>query len=71
MVRTDEKLRVLNLSGTEVGDDALAYLSGLSELDTLALENSKVTGAGLKELKPLEPLRVLNLNGCKIAAERT
>ena len=43
------------------------YLSGLAELDTLALENSKVTGAGLKKLKPLEKLRVLNLNGCKIA----
>ena len=42
-------------------------LSGLAELDTLALENSKVTGEGLKKLKPLERLRVLNLNGCKIA----
>ena len=47
-----------------------AVFPGLAELDTLALENSKVTGAGLKELKPLERLRVLNLNGCKIAEER-
>ena len=45
----------------------VADLSGLAELDTLALENSKVTRAGLKKLKPLERLRVLNLNGCKIA----
>ena len=26
-----------------------------------------MTGAGLKKLEPLERLRVLNLNGCKIA----
>ena len=68
-VRNHAKLRVLNLSGTDVGDDALIYLIGLAELDTLALENTKVTGAGLKKLQPLEKLRVLNLNGCKIGGD--
>ena len=39
----------------------------LSNLDTLALEDTKVTGAGLVRLKPLEKLRVLNLSGCTVS----
>ena len=35
------------LSGTSVGDAGFASLKGLGQLNTLVLEKTKVTGAGL------------------------
>ena len=38
----------------------------VAKLEALALENTKVTGPGLADLKGLTRLRVLNLGRCKV-----
>ncbi len=60
-------LRVLNLSGTGVGDDDLAEVARMKALEVLAVQDTKVTGAGLARLQGSQRLNVLNLTNCRIA----
>jgi hypothetical protein len=60
------KLRVLNLSGTDVGDAGLSHLSCLTNLRELRLSATSVTGDGLAHLRGLTNLRVLDLSGTSI-----
>lgn len=43
-------------------DESLAYLSGLTKLKTLSVQNSKVTGPGLAQLNDLNDLISINLS---------
>jgi hypothetical protein len=63
------RLRVLDVGGCGLTDDALAHLEPLTSLETLALQDTKITGAGLAHLSGLSELRVLNLDGCEVTAE--
>jgi Leucine rich repeat/Leucine Rich repeat len=55
-------LKVLNLDGlSSLTDDHLAYLAGLSRLETLFLSKTGVKGPGFVHLKGLSRLRYLSL----------
>ena len=56
----------LNLRGTEVNDDMLASVAGVTSLLRLHLEKTKVTDKGLAHLKGLANLEYLNLYGTEI-----
>lgn len=56
-----KNLRTLNISGTNVDNDALKSIAQLTELRVLNLNNTKITEAGLEQLKPLQKLRNLYL----------
>ncbi len=59
-------LRVLNLSGTRVGDEDMVEVARMKNLEVLALQDTAVTGAGLSRLRGLQKLNVLNLANCRI-----
>ena len=66
-VRALTNLYFLNISGMRLTDDQLQHLSGLTNLDLLALDgNPDLTGANLNELADLKKLRTLVLHGTKI-----
>ena len=46
-------LVILNLYGTQVTDEVLLQLKGMTRLNNLQLGKTKVTGTGLKHLKDL------------------
>lgn len=50
------------VGSTGLGDDGLAGLTGLNNLEILSLEGASVTDAGLVHLEKLPKLRRLNLN---------
>ena len=56
-----ENLVWLHLGGTDVTDEGLPHLAGLSSLTRLHLERTKVSDAGLANLKDLQNLNYLNL----------
>lgn len=56
-----KNLRTLDISGTNVDNDALKSIAQLTELRVLNLNNTKITEAGLEQLKPLQKLRTLYL----------
>ena len=51
----------LHLGGTDVTDNGLPHLAGLTSLTRLHLERTKVSDAGLVHLKDLQNLAYLNL----------
>ncbi|MFP6763746.1 MAG: hypothetical protein VB858_09010 [Planctomycetaceae bacterium] len=53
----------LNLRGTQVDDRGLPHIAGSTGLVRLHLEKTKVTDAGIDQLKKLEKLEYLNLYG--------
>lgn len=62
-------LKLLNLSQNyNLTDRTLEMLSGLTELVSLNVSNSRVTNEGLQYLKPLKNLRSLSLESCKVTA---
>jgi Leucine-rich repeat (LRR) protein len=62
-------LTLLNLSQNgNLTDITLEIISGLTALVTLNLSNSRVSNAGLHHLKPLQSLRSLYLESCKVTA---
>jgi Leucine rich repeat/Leucine Rich repeat len=60
------KLRVLNLSGTDVGDAGLSHLSRLTNLRELRLSATSVTSGGLAHLRGLTNLQMIDLSGTSI-----
>ena len=54
-------LRTLDISGAYADNDAMEYVARLQSLRNLILERSNVTAEGLRRLKPLTNLRVLDL----------
>ena len=44
----------------------MAELEGLTRLEVLGLQDTKVTAKGLMHLKDLARLNVLNLNNCRV-----
>lgn len=73
---TDEKLAELkpvasqiqwmDLARTQVTDQGLAHVSGMTNLTRLHLENTRVGDAGLDSLKGLARLEYLNLYGTQV-----
>lgn len=61
-----EQLIWLDLSGSNVDDEMITIINGLPNLQKLFLQNTKVTGKGLRHLKGLEYLEYLNLYGTEI-----
>jgi hypothetical protein len=56
----------LFLTGLPVTDAGLEHLKGLTQLQTLLLDNTAVTDAGLEHLKGLTQLKSLHLGGTKV-----
>ena len=56
----------LDLSGTNVNDEALKSIAAMSELTKLNLAATRVSDAGLAQLKPLVKLKWLSLQGTRI-----
>ncbi len=54
------------LQHTQITDEGLALLNGLTSLGTLSLEDTQITDAGLEHLKGLTNLRILSLEGTQI-----
>lgn len=61
-----KRLTQLNLRGTEVNDEGLAFLKDQVTLKKLHLERTKITDKGLESLKGLVNLEYLNLYGTEI-----
>jgi hypothetical protein len=62
-------LRMLDLSGTKITDDALAAIGGLANLEVLKLDGTGVTDAGLAHLEGLKKLRRLSLVETSVTPE--
>ena len=58
-------LRELQVQETLVDDSAIPILAGLTRLDKLVMDRTKVTGKRLLSLKSLASLRSLSVTGCK------
>ncbi|ELP83680.1 F-box/leucine rich repeat protein, putative [Entamoeba invadens IP1] len=59
-------IRFIDLSSTEVKDEVFGQLSKALCLESIVMKRClNITGEGIKQLKTLYGLRVLNLNGCK------
>ena len=61
LLKEVENLVWLHLGGTDVTDQGLPHLAGLTSLTRLHLERTKVSDAGLAHLKDLQNLAYLNL----------
>ena len=59
-------LVILNLSGSDVDDDALAEVARLTDLQSLNLDWTPITDAGVAKLAPLEELQALWLNNTHV-----
>ena len=56
----------LNLSRTQVNDQAMGAVKKMKHLTWLGLRNTKVTDSGVRQLGVLEFLRYLNLSGTEV-----
>lgn len=65
-----ERLEWLDVGFTAVGDTAVARLASAPQLRRLTLENSAVTGAGLRAFRNLRGLEYLDLSGLPISDEQ-
>lgn len=63
------EMRMINLIKTPVTDSCLPYLARMKKLETLWLEETRITGSGLKHLAGLNSLVVLGLGGTAIGDE--
>lgn len=62
-------LTLLNLSQNgKLTDKTLELISGLTALVSLNVSNSRVSNSGLHHLKPLQNLRSLSLESCRVTA---
>jgi hypothetical protein len=57
------RLRELDVSGNDLGDDAAEAIAHLGSLQKLKLCETRVGDAGVKHLARIQPLRELDLNG--------
>jgi Leucine-rich repeat (LRR) protein len=62
-------VRRIYLRNCDIDDNSLKRLEGLTQLQYLSLEGSKIKGDGLEVLKSLPALKSLSLNGTKITDE--
>lgn len=62
-------VRRIYLRNCDIDDKSLKRLEGLTQLQYLSLEGSKVNGEGLAVLKSLPALKSLSLNGTRITDE--
>ena len=62
-------MKKLDLRGTAVDDDAMAYLKDLEKLIVLDLSESIVGNGGLEHLKSVEQLEELNLWAARVGDE--
>ena len=58
----------VNLNGTDVTDEGLVHLKGLTKLETLGLGRTQVTDAGLVHLKGMTNLKRLYLHYTQVTA---
>jgi hypothetical protein len=69
-LREVRHLRHLYLNGTAITDDGLRHIGRLTELEGLSLiESTQITDAGLEQLKGLNRLQLLDLEGTQITDE--
>jgi hypothetical protein len=64
--RYDRPVLAVDLNGTSADDRTLAYLEGLTGLETLCLNDTAVTDAALARLEGMTRLRVLSLEDTRI-----
>ncbi len=57
-------LNKISFNGSDIGDSALPHIANLP-LDTVSLEKTKISGAGLQVLAKLHGLKHLSLRGCE------
>jgi hypothetical protein len=62
-------LTAIYASKSDVADDGLAKVKGLTKLTILSLANTKITDKGLENLKGLSKLETLDLHGTEIGDE--
>lgn len=60
------ELRLLDLCHTDITDDGLLYLKGLTSLTALNLEITQISDAGLKHLTALTSLELLYIGCTKV-----
>lgn len=65
-LKTKPDVVVLQMANPDVDDRTLEYLSGMTKLRELDLNDSQVTDAGLESLKTLSSLQSLKLKNTKI-----
>ncbi len=66
-LRSNKKLRRLNLRGTDVTDTSLEFIAGLTALRSLDISQTQITDVGIEHLASLVELEELDLGGDKIS----
>ena len=61
-----DQIKILDLSGTSITDASLKVIGQLASLQTLRLDETRVTSTGLAALRNLEQLNELSLVKCKL-----
>jgi Leucine Rich repeat len=61
------RLRLLNLSGTHLGDDDLRKIAGMISIEELRLADTDVTDDGIQWIVRLPRLKILSLRGTVIS----
>jgi hypothetical protein len=59
----------LSLEHTKISDDGLAFLKGMSALQTLSLYGTRITDRGLEHLKGLDNLKEVILAETKVTEQ--
>jgi hypothetical protein len=57
----------LNLSNTNVGDDAMAHVAGMQNIVELRLANTNLTDTGVRQLSPMRSLLILDVAGTAVS----
>lgn len=68
LVKLKDQVIDLNAGGKQVGDSAMDFISRLTNLRKLRLDDSRVTDAGIQKLSGLKFLRYLNVKGTAVSA---
>ena len=63
------QLRELWLDGTQITDDGLVHLAGMSRLQWLSLGGTQITDNGLVHFKGMARLRYVSLDGTNVTNE--
>ncbi|MDP7303490.1 MAG: hypothetical protein QGG09_10335, partial [Pirellulaceae bacterium] len=69
VLNSDGQVTEVSFRGAEIDDSLLSYLSGLPRLQSLLLNDTAITDAGLKLVGKLTSLRNLDLRGCGVSNE--
>lgn len=62
-------VKILDLSGTDVDDEALASLSELQQLENLRLDGTQITDAGLMEIAKITTIRRISVKDTNVSDE--